>query len=469
MALALTTKPKRTAALSITPVCKRKSPLWQRAVDAQPVFKGLASRVHATGQTTRPGIQAKLKVGEPNDEFEQEADRVADEVIRIPDRAVAETSSCRNGEQRLEKGAATISPSIQRLCAECGNEVRKQPGKDEETLQFKKDAGRVPDVGSDLESKISALRKGGQPLPQFLHTFFEPRFGYDFSQVRLHTDAPAATAAQAVNAKAFTLGHRIVFGAGNYAPMTSMGKRLLAHELTHVVQQTGKNNLHARESHLDLQREPESGCPGLVSFTASGKDPDLSDKCKDDCRFELGCCPTKRGECGSSDTSGMVFKAVVKAEKNCKGELAFMQNLLSTSRRVTKSDGTEECIKADKPHRDGGIPWKGCTVSVNGPGEFTITSDDCPNRKLTDNPASVSITDSFKTFLLWKTEGARERRPIANVTWGWGGTVTRGKGTECASQYKIVSVSHTDGKGKASEDKPVSTPEVKDLKSGPCK
>ena len=333
----------------------------------------------------------------------------------------------------------------------------------------KKDAGRAPDVGPDVESQISSLRGSGQPLPQPLRAFFEPRFGYDFSQVRLHSDARAAESARNLQAKAFTIGRDIVFGAGQYVLEKPQGWHLVAHELTHVIQQTGKSHSYGGESRLGVQRKPENECPRLISFTASGKDPYLSDKCKDECRFGLGCCPTERGKCGSSDTSGMIFKAVVRAEKNCKGELAFMQNLLSTNRKVTKSDSTEECIRADKPHRDGAIPWKGCKVPVNGPGEFTIISDDCPHRKLTDHPAGVSITDSFKTFLLWKPEGAGERHPIASVTWGWSGAITRAKGKECASQYKIVSPSHTDGKGKASEEKPVTTPEVKDIKPGPCK
>jgi hypothetical protein len=126
-------------------------------------------------------------------------------------------------------------------------------------------------------------------------------------------------------------------------------------------------------------------------------------------------------------------------------------------------------LKIDKPHRDGGIPWKGCEVSVDAPGKFTIISDDCPHRMLTDNPAEISITDSFKTFLLWKAEGEKDRRPLANLTWGWSGKITKAKGKECSSQYKIVSASHTDGEGKASNDKPVTTPEVKDVKPSPCK
>ena len=449
MAFALTTRPKRTATGWTATACDRNAPL-RRAVESSGPQR-FTSKLNAKMAVTGPRIQTKLKIGEPKDKFEQEADRVANEIVRTPDREV----------QSLQQGAATIPGSLQRLCDGCEEELRKQPEKED-------DAGEIADVGTDIESQVSALRNGGQPLPQSLLKFFEPRFGYDFNQVRLHTDARAATAAREVNAKAFTLGSSIVFGAGHYAPATSAGKHLLAHELTHVTQQDSKAHLHDRPSHADIQRAPDE-CPTLVSFTASGRDPYVSDKCKDDCRFELGCCTTERGSCGKSDTSGMVFKAVVKAEKNCEGELGFMQNLLSTNRKVKKSDGEDECIKAEKPHKDGGIPWKGCTVSVKGPGQFTITSDDCPNRKLNDNPASVSITESFKTFLLWKPEGTKTRKPIANVAWGWSGEISKAKGKDCADQFKVVSASHTDGKGTASTDSPVTSPEVKDLKAGPCK
>lgn len=93
----------------------------------------------------------------------------------------------------------------------------------------------VPQVVHD------ALRSSGQPLDAATRSFFEPRFGYDFSRVRLHTDSRAAESAQAVNALAYTVGNDVVFGGGHYSPGSSAGNRLLAHELTHVVQQNGSN------------------------------------------------------------------------------------------------------------------------------------------------------------------------------------------------------------------------------------
>jgi hypothetical protein len=85
-------------------------------------------------------------------------------------------------------------------------------------------------------------------LPEHVSAYFEPRFGYDFSRVLIHTDAKADDSARAVNARAFTVGRDVVFGAGQYAPGTSEGRRLLAHELTHVVQQkTSRYTLDAPE------------------------------------------------------------------------------------------------------------------------------------------------------------------------------------------------------------------------------
>jgi hypothetical protein len=147
------------------------------------------------------GIQAKLKVGQSGDVYEHEADRVADAVMRMP------------------------GPRVQIQLEE------------EEFLRTKKREDTTPEVTHDHESRIHTLQGGGYPLAEHVRTFFEPRFGYDFSQVRIHTDGGSAETVRAVNARAFTIGRDVVFGAGQYTPGTSNGQRLLAHELTHVVQQ----------------------------------------------------------------------------------------------------------------------------------------------------------------------------------------------------------------------------------------
>ena len=91
----------------------------------------------------------------------------------------------------------------------------------------------------------------GQPLDAQTRAFMEPRFGHDFGHVRVHTDAKATESARAVDALAYTVGQEVVFSAGRYAPTSFEGSRLLAHELVHVIQQRGQNEI----SHVEFDRE----------------------------------------------------------------------------------------------------------------------------------------------------------------------------------------------------------------------
>jgi hypothetical protein len=139
--------------------------------------------------------------------------------------------------QKQSATATPISSVLQRQCA-CGQhtvaggecaECRQK------RLQRKAVGHANPETAPPIVHEV--LRSPGRPLDTETRAFMEPRFGHDFSQVRVHTDAKAAQSAQAVNALAYTVGRNVVFGAGQYAPGTSEGWRLLAHELTHVVQQ----------------------------------------------------------------------------------------------------------------------------------------------------------------------------------------------------------------------------------------
>jgi len=178
--------------------------------------------------TRRLPIQAKLTIGQPNDKYEQEADSVADRVMRMSDADVA---------QRVKTG--TVQPmQIQRRCPECEEEMaQRQPMEEEEELQAKEMPGKTPTVAPNLESRINSLKGGGQPLDSATRSFFEPRFGHDFSNVRVHTDSSSADTAKSINARAFTLGNHVAMGSGEYQPNSQSGQRLLGHELTHVVQQ----------------------------------------------------------------------------------------------------------------------------------------------------------------------------------------------------------------------------------------
>ncbi len=187
-------------------------------------------------------MQAKLNIGQPNDTYEREADRMADTVMRMPD------------------------PAVQRqpACPECTEE-------EEETVQAKpRDTGPKPAAPPGAVPGISSPKGPGQTLPRPLRSFFEPRFGADFSKVRLHTGTNAAASAKAIHAKAFTTGQNITFGAGEYKPGTAEGKRLPAHELTHVTQQEGPGRLKGEEV---VRRQAAGGTPPAKGTPPVKKDP----------------------------------------------------------------------------------------------------------------------------------------------------------------------------------------------------
>ncbi|KAF5424633.1 MAG: protein of unknown function (DUF4157) [Candidatus Methanomarinus sp.] len=94
---------------------------------------------------------------------------------------------------------------------------------EEEIFQTKRDVNTTPEVTNNLESQIQAIQYDSQPQSKSERAYFEPRFGVDFSQVRLHSDAQASESARALNAKAYTLGQDVVFGTARYAPKTNEG------------------------------------------------------------------------------------------------------------------------------------------------------------------------------------------------------------------------------------------------------
>jgi hypothetical protein len=190
-------------------------------------------------------IQAKLSVNQPGDRFEQQADRMADAVMRMPEpRAAQETGGSGSTAiprlQRIcpecQEEVHSVQAPIQRVCSECEEKLNGKPeGKLD--LRAKELPGHTSEVTPGTQARIDALHGGGHPLPESERAFFEPRFGRDFGQVRLHTDSRAAESARTVNARAFTVGRNVVLGAGEYAPGNTEGRRLLAHELAHVIQQ----------------------------------------------------------------------------------------------------------------------------------------------------------------------------------------------------------------------------------------
>ncbi len=191
-------------------------------------FGRMAIHSHQAG-----AIQAKLTINAPGDPYEQEADRISQQVMRMPELQLQRACSCGG------------------TCSKCETE--------QEQIQRKavtsSDAG-----GSSAPPKVhDVLSSSGQPLDAQTRAFFEPRFGYSFDQVRIHTSGKAAESAEAIGAMAYTSGREIVFGKGKYSPQTSEGKQLLAHELTHAIQQ-GSSSVAAVQRAPEVQVEPGAAC-----------------------------------------------------------------------------------------------------------------------------------------------------------------------------------------------------------------
>ncbi|MCX9012822.1 MAG: DUF4157 domain-containing protein, partial [Candidatus Methanoperedens sp.] len=197
-------------------VPKTQKPEFSQSMDSpieQVLFLQRTIGNRAVKRLIRSGaLQAKLKVSQPGDKYEQEADRVAEQVMRTPG-------------------------SIRRRHPRC---IKDKPGKEdeEELLQAKEFSGSTSEVTPELESRINTIHSGGKPLSQSARSYFEPRFGQDFGKVRVHTDRAAAEIVHTLNAHAFTAGQDIFFREGAYNPNGAGGRELLAHELTHVVQQS---------------------------------------------------------------------------------------------------------------------------------------------------------------------------------------------------------------------------------------
>lgn len=169
-----------------------------------------------------PACQAKanLNISQPNDPAEIEADAAADKALRMPEGTSVAANETRDANTILRKCDA---------CEE-GDEI---------SIQRKplSSGHGVPSGSPDHVRNV--ISSGGRPLDKQTRSFFEPRFGYDLSSVRVHTDIAAGQSARAINAKAYTLGNNIVFGNNEYQPESQSGRHLIAHELSHVAQYSG--------------------------------------------------------------------------------------------------------------------------------------------------------------------------------------------------------------------------------------
>ena len=216
----------------------------------------ISTPLHATSAAART-----LTVGAVNDPLEHEADAMADRVMRMPE-----------------------TPFVQLKCAACDveeNQVQRKPLAAEISPFIQAKGGDGSGIASEaVSSGIRSSRGNGSRLPDTTRTFMESRFGADFSGVNIHTGNEAVQMSRELHAQAFTVGSDIYFNAGRYSPESSDGKRLLAHELTHTLQQgnaiqpkriqrAGFGDVKIFESELEAQSVNVTTCPVQSTGTLS--------------------------------------------------------------------------------------------------------------------------------------------------------------------------------------------------------
>ena len=207
-----------------------------------------------------------FEVSQPGDRYEMEAENVAESVMRSVNGAQGlspETS--RSSSLTISRMSASPAPLQLGRCA-CEHTGTPCADCEKKTLQRNEGTEAEPSSGNRAQNVVrQVLGSAGHSLDAGTRSLMEPHFGRDFSGVRIHTDAQAADSAAEVNARAYTVGQHVVFGRGEYAPRSEAGQRLLAHELTHTVQQKGLNTSNAGTATLSRQQGGQQGQAAVQS------------------------------------------------------------------------------------------------------------------------------------------------------------------------------------------------------------
>jgi hypothetical protein len=243
---------ERQAALLGDPRLSHPVHARQRALIVHQLQRDYGNRhvqrlVKYVSQKHTEGVQMRMKVGPAGDRFEQEADQVAHQVMSM----TQSSGSASDPQIRLTDGGTAKKKPIQTL-------------EEKEPIQMKSLQRQVGaeggDVQPDLESAINRARGGGQALPENVRNSMEQAFGADFSQVRVHTGAKSDALNESLSARAFTTGQDVFVRQSDYTPGSRDGQELLAHELTHVVQQNGsvlRQSFFEQSNTADAQTERE--------------------------------------------------------------------------------------------------------------------------------------------------------------------------------------------------------------------
>lgn len=391
-------------------------------------------RAAAKGQNSEIPVQAKLRIGAVDDPAEREADAIAANVV-------ADT-----GAEPAQVAAAATPPPIRRRPAVGAGAVTVPPA-------ARADAG---------------LRSRGAPLAPAVREDMETRFGHDFSAVRVHTDADAQRSAAGIDADAYTAGNEIVFGEGRYAPQTSAGRRLLAHELTHVVQQARPGampTIRRQQADSDTsagpqmsvngdsqRASPEAGAPvrgGALRWTlryvgrrggttTSGNQVQVTMPM--DVRMDVSYTPA-----GTTTCPTITFIQIVRATVGglpAHAHLLFLRNASGFAADVAVNQSTGNATETEPfygagPSASGpGLaPDMGQQLGGNAPGRSAqATLADGPSYPASQIPAGRPLAREFETAAICAETG----ETFGSVRWGYtktsAGVVTLTGGTSADVQ-----------------------------------
>jgi len=236
-------------------------------------------------------VQPKLTVGAPDDPYEKEADAMADRVMRMPEQSFIQRkcAGCEKeeslqrkpvkDEEEVQLKMNSANSFIQRKCQSCEEEkINRKPLSEGITPFIQAKSASSTIVTSNAADTIQSSRGSGSTLDSATQNFMSSRFGADFTSVKIHTDSNAVQLSRGLNAKAFTVGSDIYFNQGTFSPNTSDGKQLLAHELTHTLQQGGsavkKNAEREGDSKIDHRSDAGSFIQRKVQNQISSAPPE---------------------------------------------------------------------------------------------------------------------------------------------------------------------------------------------------
>ena len=310
------------------------------------------------------GIQAKLNIGEPNDKYEREADHTAVQVVQQINSSSQDQQSVQRDEsmesEEKEEEELQMKPDI--------SQIQRHESMEEESedLQMKSLVQRKDNVGggeasSDLESSIEGARGGGQSLDASLQEKMGVAMGADFSGVKVHTDSQSDQLNKSIQAKAFTTGQDIFFRQGEYDPSSTGGQELLAHELTHVVQQNGSTVQRRKKVQMkpDLQLHQEEDevqmKPDLQLHQEEDEvqmKPDLQLK-----EASSGC--TSGCQCTSCSPSGMTVQRKINISQTNASQNLLNRKLID----MVQQDSTQIQRFSDSSAHDTGCACSNCGVA----------------------------------------------------------------------------------------------------------